>query len=385
MKKYITLLSSAIFLSTSFCNWASFLSDKLLSIDKTIDNLYAIGNQITLEWESQSDWFFLWNTVKTENEISKDLLWLWWNLIINWDVWEDSRIIAWSVTITSKQIWWELIIFWWNVEIDWTKISWDCLINAYSVKFRWSSKWNCQINAETVLFDAQIAGNTIINAKQISIWPSAKISWNLDYSTTAKNAELEKISKWTVNYSELNFNQKDIKLFSGKTKNELLNIFFTYKFIFLSFFWIIFTFLLNRPIASVNKYIITKPKNAILIWIWYLLFLPIFTIICLISVIGIPFSSISIWEIIFINLFYELFVVTSLSVFLIKKLIRRNWWSAYIFYVLIIICCAFLISLIVWLDFILATFVIWWTIWKTYEIIIYYRDRNKQLALPEKL
>lgn len=284
-----------------------------LSLSQTTNALYIkAAEEISLNEELKSDAYVAAWSVAVNSFVKWDLITAWWELNITWEVQEDL-LLAWGTIDVSWKIWDDARIFWWDIRIN-SEINGDLFIfwgnikiwpnaHIYGNLIAWwwrvviSGKvdWYSNISAGQLSLDWNLAWNVDLQVEEVSL-PSKiwVIWWNLNYSSSKKNLDLESIVKWQSSFKELKEHKMDHE-----------NIFDVYNFLFIFVFSSLFFLFFEKFYKKMWAFLAKNPKKSFLYGIWTYLLLPLIIILFFISIIWIPFG--------FFTLFVYIFVIVSIN------------------------------------------------------------------------
>lgn len=335
---------------------------KEVSVNEMINNdLYIAAWRVDINAEILWDLVISWWDLNINSNIWEDLTIAWWQINVFWDVWDDVKIAWWSIMI-DWNIAWDLIVWWWEVRIKkWVIIDWDIIVWWWRLVLDWTVKWNAIIYIWEFVLNWNIDWNTKLYIKNFknpeNTWV---IKWNLDYTSSMKNVELESIVSWTSNFKKI--------IIDKTVKNKILwflTIYILIKLIWLFIFSTLLYFLFKKLFNKVSLILKNETLKSFLYWFLTIILTPIIIILLFISIIWIPFAFLLLFTYIFLFVFMALINTIIISSLIINK---YKIWVTYK-KVLVILWFTILFWITNWINPIVWLFTIWAILINKQEII----------------
>ncbi len=282
---------------------------------KINENYYVAGGSVNLEGEYERDVFIAGGDITVSGQINGDLTVIGGETRINGKVLGDTRIIG-GRAIISGEVFGDLFITSGKVDLmSGAKILGESIFVTAEMNQSAKLENTVKILAGAIFLDGIIASTTDITTQKIVVGESAEISGDLRYYAPNKAdvADGSKISG-TVSFNEI----KTIRE-RGVVKSAVLNL--------LSF-WIIFKFLTTLILAFIAVYVfriftqnvtnlaVTSMVRSFFSGIGILIFIPIVSIILLVSLIALPIGVIFM-----LGYFFVLIIAPAMSGIIIGSLI----------------------------------------------------------------
>jgi hypothetical protein len=376
MKKYIvwlTLLLSLI--PHSIFAYTAMSSEWQLRIENNIlENLYTAGGKINIlgnvdgdltlaggdiiiDGKIRDNAMIAGGDIKMNGTIENDLLVVGGNVEINSPVFGDIRAAGGNVTLENSASG-DVILGGWEIRIaKWVIINKDLAVAGGSVIIDGIVKWKADIVAWTLELHGTIEKDVslrINEIKNVYIGSGAKIMGKLTYRASERIPTLENIAvggstyAWVTEFSDMENEQKDMSYW-------FLNGYLIYRLLFLLVIgWILFHAFHNF-IRKTAEIVSNNPGKSFLNGFLYFVLLPIISIVCFITVIGMPIGFLLVTLYIFSFVFAKVITLIILSELIIQKLQNRitGPWQKWGIFVLL----AIILTLVSGIDFIATVFV----------------------------
>ncbi len=326
---------------------------------------WLAGDTLDITTPLVEDYYVAGGTVHLDASVSEDLTIAGWELTINGAVGKDLTIAGWDITI-DKNVWETAKVAWWTITINSTfgkdlivaggeitlwknaVIQWDTIIGGGMVTVDGTTH-DANLSAGELTIWWTIKGNAVIKADKIYITTGAKILWNLEYTSSVINTELEHIVAGKVTFTQVDFDRGFIFL------GTVFGGYMVLKFLFLLVFGILLLFVGRKRFVSAIAALKAQPFLCLWYGILPYILVPFAIIVLLISLIGIPFAAILIALYATLFAFYKLFNVVFYSQFFIEKMggkdnvaLRKQIW--------IVVLCVLISSIVSMIDIVFTFF-----------------------------
>lgn len=320
-------------------------------------DLTLAGGEIMMDGKVRDNAMIAGGDIKMNGTVENDLFVVGGNVKINSPVFGDIRAAGGSIILENSASG-DVMLGGWEIRIaKWVIINKDLAIAGGSVVIDGIVKWKAEIIAWTLELHGTIEKDVSLRINEIKnlyIGSGAKIMGKLTYRAPERIPALENIAvgwstyAWVTEFSNIENEQKDMGYW-------FLSGYLIYRLLFLLIIgWILFhtfpTFI--RKTAEIVR---NKPGKSFLNGFLYFVLMPILSIICFITVIGIPIGFLLVALYIFSFVFAKVITLVILSELTIQKWQNRitGPWQKWGIFVLL----AIIITLVSGIDFIATVFV----------------------------
>lgn len=283
--KHLIILITVLFAFSLFSPPASasdFRTEQILVIakDQVInDDLYLIGGSITVDGIINGDLVAVGGEIRVSGTVNGSLMAVGGIITVSGNIVDDIRAAGGTITIDGN-VGDNALIFGENFNLGKSaRVNRDLTIGTDNAIIDGAVNGSINGGASNIEMKGTTAGNVTVNIENsLKILPDVKIGGNLEY-TAPRPAEISGIVSGKTTYRGAPGRERGIvSALTGKILGYL----------WLLLMGIVFLIIAPRTIQNISDNISIRPLKNLLWGLLYLIVTPIFAVILLITVIGIP-------------------------------------------------------------------------------------------------
>lgn len=262
----------------------------VVNIEETVaDDLYIGGGTVRVNGAVEGDAYVGGGNVRVTSAIGEDLVMAGGNVSFSGTVGDDLRVAGGSLEIQGA-VADDLIAGGGEVFISGEGIGGDLWAGGGSVEVEAPVAGNARLGGGSVYLNSQVTGDVIVNTDKLTLGPRAMIIGNLTYTSP----EAATITEGAQILGAVAYTEREAGMPKKEDIEQAGAAFLTGAkivwFLMLLVGALIVGFGLRRYSTEISEQAHTHPLFDILIGIITLIVLPIFSILLMVTVIGIPFG-----------------------------------------------------------------------------------------------
>lgn len=268
--------------------------------EKTTENLYMAGGAVVSAGNANKDLLIAGGTVLVSGPVTDDLFIVGGNITVLGQISGDARIGGGNI-IVSSNILGDAVVGGGQVMLSGKMIGGDVVVAGGMVKIDSEVKGNAKIAGGEVYINAPIKGNVDIKAQKLTLGPNADLGGNLKYSAE-KALTIEdggKVRGETFFTEIKGYTKKDMAGWMA----GLVTFLFLVKFLGLLVASLIIGLVFHRYSKELVEKATVNPLKELGRGIVTFIVLPVFSVILLITIVGIPFGILGLLSFVILLIF----------------------------------------------------------------------------------